>query len=885
MLSRAMSLWRNLFHKQHVELDLAEELRSLLQLLTDEKMRLGMSAEQALRESHIEVGGLAQVAEKVRAARAGATLETIGKDLRYAARILARRPLFTTVAILTLAIGIGANTAIFSVVNAVLLQPLPYPASDRLAIIWSVLGNEGRAPASGSELVSLQERSRLFEQFAGIWVQSGALTGKGEPEQIKLGLVTHNFLTLLCSRPQLGRLFLAEEQGAGRAPAVIISDGLWRRRYGADAQIVGQSVILNGQSRTVVGIMPPGFKVAFPEGSSVPPDLEAFIPFPNDLASDPRDPSEGYIRVIGLLRKDATFPQAQAEADSIAAQLRSEFSEYSEQSLNLRVAPLQGDVVRNLRPALLALFGGVGLILLIACVNVANLLLSRANERRKEVTLRIALGAAPSRIMRQLLTESILLACLGGAAALVVGWWALQWLLAMRPEGLMRTNTIDLNLTVLAFTIAVSLGAGILFGLAPAWQAAKVDLLEALKEGGRGTTSDRQRFRSLLVLCEVALGFILLIGAGLMMRTFAEMLRVNPGFDPTHVLTFQVSLPQVRYPKGEQAVSFARELQRRLASLPGVQAAGVTSHLPFDDDLPNWYSYYWPDGVPRQEQNILMADHRSVLPGFFPSLGVTFVAGRNFDASDEVSNRKVVIIDDALARQAWPNQDPIGKKLNLENGLFVRDVAEVVGVVKHLQYHSLTDQVRPQLFLPYSFAARRNISFSLRTTGDPQTYVDQVGQEVFKLDKDLPVYHVRLLENYVLKARTETRFVTTLSGVLAGIGLLLAGIGIYGVTANSVLRRTNDIAIRMALGAQRREVLGLVLRQGMLPVIWGEVIGLALSLVLAPLLSSLLFGVRPADPGTIVATSIFISVSGLLACALPAWRATRANPMTVLRYE
>jgi len=885
MLSRAMSLWRNVTRKQQIESDLDDELQSHLQLLTDEKIRTGMGAEQALRESHIEVGGLTQVAEEVRSIRVGATLETIGKDLWYAARMLAKRPLFTTVAVLTLAVGIGANTAIFSVVSAVLLRPLPYPAADRLAIIWTVLGNEGRAPASGSELVSLQERSRLFDQFAGIWVQSGALTGKGEPEQIKLGLVTHNFLTLLNSRPQLGRFFLAEEQGKGRAPVVIISDGLWRRRFGADPAIVGRPVILNRQPRTVVGILPAGFKVAFPEGANVPPDIEAFIPFPNDLTSDPRDPSEGYIRVIGLLRRGTTISQAQAEADSIATRLRGEFSEYAEQALHLQVVPLQGDVVRGVRPALLALFGGVGLILLIACVNVANLLLSRANDRRKEVTLRAALGAAPSRIIRQLLTESLLLSCLGGIAALGVAWWGLKSLLAMRPEGLLRSNTIELNFWVLAFTIAVSLGAGILFGLAPAWQAAKVDLLGALKEGGRGTSSDRQGLRSLLVLSEVSLGFVLLIGAGLLIRTFIGTLRVNPGFDPTHVLTFQISLPEVRYPKREDAVTFARELQRRLAALPGVQAAGVTSHLPFDDDLPNWYSYYWPDGAPRQEQNTRMADHRSVLPGFFPSLGITVVAGRNFDTTDEVSGRKVVIVDDTLARQAWPNQDPIGKKLNLENGAFVRDVAEVVGVVNHVQYHSLTDPVRPQLFLPYPLASRPNIAFTLRTTGDPQGYVDLVRREVAKLDKDLPVYHVRLLETYVAKARTETQFVTTLSGVLAGIGLLLACIGIYGVTANSVVRRSNDIAIRMALGAQQRDVLGLVLRQGMLPVFGGELIGMTLSLVLTPLLSTLLFGVRPIDPITIVATLVFILLVGLLACALPAWRATRASPLTVLRYE
>jgi putative ABC transport system permease protein len=629
-----------------------------------------------------------QVKKRVHDVRLGTKLESVSKDLVYAARILAKKPVFTAVAILTLAVGMGANTAIFTVVNAVLLQPLPYPNEDRLAIVWSVLGHEGRAPASGPELVSLQQRSRLFEEFAGIWVQSGELNGNGEPEQVKLGLVTYNFPALLSSHPQLGRFFLPEEQGTGRDPVVILSDGLWRRRYGADPDLIGRTILLSGRTCTVVGVMPAGFRIAFPDDTRMS-NVGAFVPFPNDLAKDERD--QAYVRVIGRLRKGVTVPRAQAEADNLATQLRSEFTEYSEESLGLQVVPLQGDVVRNVRPVLLALFGSVGLVLLITCANVGNLLLSRANERQKEITVRTALGAPPSRIIRQLLTESILLSCLGGVAALVVGWGALKWFLVMWPEGLQRTNSIELNFLVLGFTLVISVGAGVLFGLAPAWQAARVDLVETLRETGRTASGDRRGFRNLLVVCEVALGLVLLIGTGLMIRTFQGLLRVDPGFDPSHVLTFQVSLPSVRYPKPELGVSFVRELQKRLSALPGVQSAGAVSHLPFDDDFGNWYSYYWPEGAPKQEQNTRMADHRSVLAGFFPSLGVTFVTGRNFDTSDEVANRKVVIVDDTLAGQLWPNGDAIGKRLNIENGHFVRDVAEIVGVVKHVQYHSLAN--------------------------------------------------------------------------------------------------------------------------------------------------------------------------------------------------
>lgn len=813
-------------------------------------------------------------------------MNTLLQDLRYGLRMLGKKPLFAAVAILTLAIGIGANTAVFSVVNAVLLQPLPYPHSERLAVVWSVLGKEHRAPASGPELVYLGQRSRLFEEFAGFWVTSSALTGEGEPEQIKLGLVTSNFLSLLRRSPELGRFFLREEQGAGAAKVVILSDGLWRRRFGADPQVVGRSVRLGGHPVTVVGVMPGNFKIVFPDGAV---DLQAYIPFPEDLAGDLRDLA--FIRVIGRLRKGVTFRQAQTEAEAIAAQLRSEFTEFSEQGLGLEVVPLHGDAVRNIRPALLALFGGVGLILLIACANVANLLLSRANERQKEITLRVALGAPKTRIIRQLLTESVLLSCLGGAVAMVVGWWALTWLAALRPEEITRLGPVGLNSTVLAFTSALSVVTGILFGLAPAVGATKLNLVQALKDGGdRTTAAAKQRTGSLLVVCEVALGFVILIGAGLMTRTLVGFLRVDPGFDSTHLLTFQLSLPDVRYPTPEKAVTFFRQLQKNLSVLPGVQSVSAVSHVPLAGDGANWYSYYWPEGTPKQEQNTVMADHRGILPGYFRSLGANLVAGRDFDEFDDSHHRHVVIVDDTLARQTWPNANPIGKTLNVENiekgnFQFQRDWAEVVGVVRHIQNHSLTNAVRGQIYLPYPLAVRSHMAFTVRTTGAPEMLVGPVRREVTKLDKDLPVAQIVPMEDYVRQARSQTRFTTVLSGILAGIALLLACLGIYGVAVCSVLQRTREFGIRMALGGRASDILKLVLRQSMLPVILGSLIGLVLSFALTPLLSKLLFGVRPLDPATFATAFLVLCGSGLLACYLPARRATKVDPMEALRYE
>ncbi len=861
-----------LFSKRKREAELEEELRDHLDALTEERIRGGMRPEEARHAARREFGGVEQAKEAYREQRGLPFVETLIGDVRFAFRLLARKPGVTALMILTLALGIGVNTAIFSVVHSVLLQPLPYPQPDRLAIVWSVYGNEGRAPASGPELTLLHERSRLFEDFAGIWAQGGALTGKTEPEQVKLGLVTWNFLSLLSTKVQLGRFFAPEEQGAGAPSVIILSDGLWHRRYGADPSLIGRPVLLNGAPYTVVGVMPSDFRIVFPEGSSVPPDMDAYIPFPTNLATDPRD--QGYIRVIGRLREGVTF---------------AEFTEFSEQSLDLQIVPLHEDTVRNLRPALLALFAGVGFILLIACANVANLQLSLASERHREITLRAAIGAARGRVIRQLLTESILLACLSGAVAIGVGRWALQLLLSLRPVEMERLGTIELNLPALGFTLAVSIVAGIAFGLAPAIGASKINLVAALKEGGRSITGGKQRSRIILVACEVALGFVLLMGAGLMMRTFAALLRSDPGFEPKNVLTFRLSLASPKYQDPASAVHFLRVLQDNLSAIPGVEAAGLVSHLPFEDSLPNWYSYYWPEGAPKADQNTVTADYRSILPGHLRTMGVVFVAGRDFDQFDIVANRGVVVVDETVARKAWPNGDAVGKKLNIENGNFRRDAlresVEVVGVVRHVQYHSLTNQVRGQIYLLYPRAVRQHMAFAIKSKVDPRILAPAIRQEVAKLDKDLPVYSIVPMDVYVAKARRETRFTTLLAGVMAGIALLLACTGIYGVTSRAVFQRTTEMGVRMALGAQPQDVFRIVVRQSMAPVVLGVVVGLALSFLLTPLISGLLFGVHPTDLVTFLGTSLFLTAVGLLACYLPARRATRVDPIVALRYE
>lgn len=810
-------------------------------------------------------------------------LNALSQDLQYAGRMLARRPLFTAIAILTIAIGIGANTAIFSVINSALLKPLPYPHGRRLAVVWSSFGNEGRAPSSGHELVSLRERSRFFEQFAGIWVQSGALTGKGEPQQVKLGWVTSNFLELLNAHPQAGRFFLPEEQGGGRAPVAVLSHELWQSRYGADPTIVGKAVQLSGRLCTIVGVLPRGFQLIFPEGASVPPNVDIYVPFQDDLAKQPRD--QAYIRIVGRLRAGASVQQAQAELDNIAAQLRAGFREYSEQNLRLQTLPLQADVAHKVRPSLLTLFAGTGFVLVIVCANLAMLVLARGNERRSEIAMRAALGANPSRIIRQLLTENLFLAFLGGIGGMALALGILRILWILQPAGVARTTPRDLDVTVLLFNLILSAVCGLLFGLFPAFETRLLDLAGVLRSTSTTTTDGRTAFRHLLVGCQVALTFVLLVGSALLIRTFVSLLQVEPGFNPANVLTFQASLANVRYPTPDRSINFIREAQKTLAALPGVQSVGVVSHLPFDDNLPNWYSYYWREGAPAQDQNTLMADHRSALPDFFNSLGVTFVSGRNFNGTDDQANRKVVIIDDLLANQLWPHGNAVGQLLNIENGDFVRDVAEVIGVVKHVQFHSLTNPVRPQVYLRYPMAVRANMSFTVRSNLSREALLPMVRGAMAKLDKDLPVANPRPLVDYVSDTRRETRFITVLCGAMAVIALLLSCVGIYGVTSASVSRRTKEIGVRLALGAQEREIVTIVLRGSMPAVIIGAAVGFVFTFILMPLLSSLLVGVRPIEPTVLISVSLLLALVGLIASCVPVQRVLRRNPLNALRYE
>ncbi|HXZ10822.1 MAG TPA: ABC transporter permease [Candidatus Sulfotelmatobacter sp.] len=865
----------------------SEELRFHIEQQTAANIAAGMTPEDARRQAVLQLGAVEGVKEAIREQRRGFWLETLAADMRYALRMLRKNPGFTCVVVLTLAFGIGANTAIFSVLDAVILKPLPYPQADRVALIWTDLKSAGqtRAPFSAPDMFDIERRSRLIQSVGGIWVGSAALTGTGEPEQIRIGLVMDDFLTVLGVPPARGRLFVAQDALPGAATSVILSDGLWRRRFGADPSIIGHSAKIDGQECTVIGVMPESFRLIFPPDAGIPPDVQAWAPYPHDPSIFPRDLN--FLRVIARLRAGVTYSQASQEVASIAAQLRAENVANSKQGEDFEILPLQRDAIREIRPALLALFAGVGFVLLIACTNVANLLLSRAETRCREIALRTALGATRSRIVRQLLTETLLLALFGGAAGLLLGWWGMHWVLSLRPKSLGAMEAVHFNLTVLGYAFLVSLAAGILFGLAPAAESSRMDLVDTLRSGGKGLVSGKGRFRRLLVAVEVALGFVLLIGSGLMVRTFASLTRVDPGFLPDRLLTFQIAPPGARYPKDADRVRLFEQLRKNIAAVPGVESAGAVSHLPFDDSH-NWYSYYWREGAPLQDQNTLLADHRAVTPGYFHALGAPFIAGRDFDDSDDLTRRRVIIVDDLLARRTWPGESAVGKKLNVElfsNGNFSPGPADVIGVVKHVRSLQLTEEGRPQVYEPYAQSPREQLAFVVRSSGAPESLAGAIRAEVDKIDRDLALAKVRPMNAFIHDARAATRFTMLLAGALAVLALALASIGIYGVTAYSVAQRRNEIGIRRALGAQPREVLALVVSQGMVSVLAGIVLGSALSFLLTPALSSLLFGVRPSDFATFSGVAVFLCLVGLLACYVPARRAARVDPMTALRYE
>ena len=797
------------------------------------------------------------------------------QDFRYGVRMLLKHPGFTVIAVLTLSLGIGANTAIFSIVNAVLLRPFPYQAPERLVFVEERVSGPGFSP-SYPNFADWRAQNTTFDSMAAVrGNESFNFTGAGEPERLQGRLVSAEFFSTLGIKPLPGRDFRAEDDHPGATPAVILSHGFWQRRFGADESIIGKQLTLNNQSFTVVGITPANFQFGAEADVSVPIGLSA-----ERFRARGSDPGTG---VVARLKPNLSQQQAQTELNLIAGRLEQQYPE-SNKGRRVLLTPLHESFVGNVRQPLLILLGAVGLVLLIACANVANLLLVRSSTRQKEMAVRVALGANRGRIIRQLLTESILLAGLGTGLGILLAFWGTRFIASQLPDGIPRLQEARVDAPVLVFTLVVSLLTGLLFGLAPALQASRPNLTEGLKEGDRGSSGRRQQVRSVLVVGEVAMTLTLLVGAGLLLQSFRRVLRVDPGFKAQNLLTMQVS---VNNPDGQQVANFFEQLQQKVGDLPGVKSVAVSNGLPFG--VANFPTFII-EGRPETE-NKPSGIRYTVSPDYFQTLGIELIKGRLFTAQDTSNTPTVVIVDEVLAQKHFPDEDPLGKRLKqspTSPGL------EIVGIVRHVEPYGLDGQGPgpAQFYLNFNQipAERlpgyvRRINLLTRTEVEPLSLASAVRSQIAALNKDQAVFNVRTMEQIVAQSVAPRRFSMLLLTVFAVVALALASIGIYGMMSYAVAQRTREMGVRLALGAQTGNVLRLVIGQGMKLALAGVALGLVASVVLTRTIKNLLFGVSATDPAIFAYITLLLVVVALIACYLPARRATKVDPMIALRHE
>jgi putative ABC transport system permease protein len=822
-------------------------------------------------------------------------MDNLWQDLRYGIRMLGKSPGFTAVAVLALALGIGANTAIFSVVNAVLLRPLPYSKPDRLVFLYDSAPGFG-IPKFGlieAEFLRLRDQARSLERVALYTSATFTLTGAGEPERVSSGTASADFFATLGVPMALGRAFQREEEPQGQSHVVILSHDFWQRKFAASPGVLGQALTLDERSYTIVGVLPQGFKS--PLELQADRAIELWVP-PGYNWANPCC-SHG-LNVIGRLREGLTLQQAQTETRAIIASVMKDYpgaypKDGSSQTL---IKPLPHEIVGDLRRALPVLLAAVIFVLLIACANVANLLLARSEARQKEIAIRAALGAGRARIIRQLLVESLLLALIGGGLGLLLASWGLELLPTLGSEKIPRLQEIALDRWVLGFTLLMSLLTGVVFGLAPAFQAVQFDLHTALKEGGRTSASrkGRSRLRHALVVAEVALSLVLLASAGLLIRSFWRLQQIDTGFRAEQLLTMRLFPPASTYPNDRQVAAFYEGLLQRVRSLPGAKDAAVASEVPIGGGNPATVMQI--EGRPVVLSGLNLTEFRVVSPGYFRTLGVRLLRGRFLEETDQEQTTHVAVINETLARAHWPNEDPLGRRIRLLDKSPERATTvylTVVGVVADAKNSSLTEAARQEVYVPLRQRAAavanmgfaRQMTLAVRASVEPMNLANAIRQEVWALDRDIPITGVRTLEQILATVTVQPRFNTILLGIFAAVALALAAVGIYGVLSYSVTQRTHEIGIRMSLGAQTQDVLKLVVKQGMTLALAGVVIGLIASFVLTRLMASLLYGVSATDPATFVSITLLLTGVALLACYLPARRAAKVDPMAALRYE
>ena len=804
------------------------------------------------------------------------------QDVRYGLRTLAKNPAFTAIAIVALALGIGANSAIFGVVDAVLLRPLPFKNPNQLVMLWENAAHLGfpRDTPSPANYLDWQKQAISFTGMAAMSERSFNLTGVGEPERLEVRRVSANLFELLGVPARLGRTFVPEDDKPG-THVVLLSHSLWQRRFGSDPGVVGRAVTLDGESYTVVGVMPPF--VQLPGFENRNDQLWVPIAFPPEEATQR---GNHFLEVIARLKPGVTLKQAQAEMETIAARLAQQYPVY-----NMRrgavVVPLHEQVVGDIKPALLVLLGAVGFVLLIACANVANLLLARAAVRQKEIALRLALGASRSRLTRQFLTESVLLAMLGAGLGLLLAFAGIRILGTFIPPGISQIQTISIDGTVLIFTALVAALTGIAFGLAPAIHGSHLNLNDTLKESGRDSAGGVKghRARGLLVIGEVAISFVLLIGAGLLINSSLHLRNLDPGFRGDHLLTMKVNLSEVKYPDRERRAAFFDEVMRRVRELPGVQSAAVAGNLPltYNGDSMSISVEGVPDPPPDQQPDVIF---RAIGPGYFGTMGIPIVRGRDFTDQDNGDSKEAVIISEKTAQQFWPGQDPIGKKLKPGLSTSSSPWREVIGIVKDVRQNDFVASPKRQMY--FTYRQLKNIAANalvVRTSMEPMSLAVPVRNAIWSVDKDQTVADIDTMDHIVAQAVARQRFSMLLLGLFAALALLLASIGIYSVMSYSVAQRTREIGIRMALGARRADVLQMTVKQALNLVAIGMVIGLAAAFLLTRVLASLLFGISATDPITFIGISVVLLAVAILASYLPALRATKVDPIIALRAQ
>ena len=803
-------------------------------------------------------------------------------DFKYAFRMLLKSPGFSLIAILTLALGIGANSAIFSVIDAVLFHPLAFKEPARLVAVWETNRQPG-AEANLRNEVALgnfydwRAQNRVFQQIAGLTYANFNLTGSTQPERIQGAVVSADFFDLLGIQPTIGRSFLAEEEKPTAARAVILSHALWQRRFDADPNVIGRSFTFNGEPCTVVGVMPTNFQIQFPASFQV----EMWTPLRR--GSKDGDRISHYLYVLGRLKAGVSVEQAQAGMNVIVRQLQTQYPATNTWA-GVNIIPLHRQLVGDIQPYLYVLFAAVGFVLLIACANVANLMLVRLVGRQKEIAIRLALGAGRGRLIRQFLTESLMLSTLGGLGGLLLASWGIDLLRNLAPADLPRLNEIGLNGAVFLWTLGILLLTGVLFGLAPALQASKPDLDNSLRESGRATGGrKRSRLTRLLVISEVALALLLLVGAGLMLRSSRRLQQARPGFEAKNLLTLSIALPRQKYRESGQANVFFDQLLERVTRLPGVASAGGVDPLPMSGSDST-------TGVLIEGQPILpMADRaepgeRLVTPGYFQAMRIPLLEGRQLTEQDRADTPHVLVVNEALARRFFPGRSALGKRLGLEDDGKLA-WAEIVGVVGNVKHRSLDAEIKPELYEPYRQVPRNFMSLVVRTTVEPASLIGAIRSQVLALDKDQPVFEIKTMEDLLSQSMARSRFVMLLLGIFSTLALALAAVGIYGVMAYFVTQRNKEIGLRMALGAQKSDVLKMVVAEGMTLAVIGVALGLLASFALTRIIANLLFGIGPTDPATLIGVSFLLTSVAFLACWIPARRASRADPIATLRAE